>query len=142
MHCQKWLIDTIGKRDLPDSDVGADGFGDVLLAGNLQARGDGDSILDSLGSTVARCGKERVGCVTNLDDTSVGRQPAGLRVSPEKLEVDDGVWWGALHKSLEDGCPFRRSVNLVHTLQDLLVVDGVVPALGFATGCLPSNVSG
>ena len=121
---------------LPDPDVGANCLGDALLSCNLKARGQCYGVLDGLGSAVARGWEERVGAVSNLDNTSGGREPAGLRVSPEKLEVNDGLGWCALDQSLEHGRPWRGTRHFVHALEDLVVVNGRVPALSFGTSDL------
>lgn len=121
---------------LPDPDVGANCLGDALLSCNLKTRGKCDGVLDGLGGAVARGWEERVGAVSNLDNTGCGREPAGLRVSPKKLEVDDGLWWCALDQSLEHGRPWCRTRHLVHALEDLVVVNSGVPALSFGTSDL------
>ena len=76
--------------------------------------------------------------VTDLDDAGAGGGPAGLRVAPEELEVDDGVRWGSLNKLLEDGRPlvnFHAGHGL-HTVEDFLLIDGVTPGLLLGTGDL------
>jgi len=113
--------------------MSTDGLGDILLATNLQARRQSNSILDSLCGTVTRRREERVCCVANLDDAGERRCPLRLRVTPEELEVDYGVGWGALYKALVDVCPWCRAALLIHTFQDFLGVDGVIPGLGLGT---------
>lgn len=88
---------------LPVSDVGLDGFRDLVFAGELQAGSDGDGVLNSLGSTVTGCGQESVCGITNLNHARGGRSPGELRVTPEKLEVDDGVGRCDLDQLLEHG---------------------------------------
>lgn len=65
--------------------------------------------------------------VTDLNDTSETRCPAGLRISPKKLEVDDSVVGCAANEVLEDGRPFTWAWDLVETYEHLFLVDGVVP---------------
>lgn len=69
-------------------------------------------------------------CISNLDDTRAWRSPAWLGVSPKQLEIDDGVWWCSLNKFFEDRCPFHlfHAGHCVHSVQDFLLVDSVVPA--------------
>lgn len=112
------------------------GLRDVLLAADVEARGESDGILDGLGSAVTGRRKERVGAVTDLDDTGTRRSPAWLRVSPQELEVDDGLLWCAADKILEDRSPLHWARNLVHAHEHLLGLDGVVPGLCLRSGCL------
>ena len=76
--------------------------------------------------------------ITNLDDTGCRRGPLGLRVSPEELKVDDGVGWCDFHKLFEDRRPFDllHARHRIHTMQNLIFIDSVVPALFLSTGHL------
>lgn len=67
--------------------------------------------------------------VSDLDHAGAGGRPAGLRVSPEELEVDDGVGRGGVDEFLEDGRPFVcfHARHRVHALEDFFFVNGVVP---------------
>lgn len=61
--CLRWV-------DEPEADVSAGGLGNVVLAADLKAGSERDGVLDSLSCTVTRGWQERVGGVTDLDDTS------------------------------------------------------------------------
>ena len=76
--------------------------------------------------------------ITDLDDACTGGCPAGLRVAPQELKVDDGVWWCAVDEILEDGCPFNlfHTRHVFHTLEDFFLVNGVAPALFLSAGDL------
>lgn len=65
--------------------------------------------------------------VTYLYNAGRGRGPAWLWVSPEQLEVDDGVFRGTLYEFFEDGRPGLRTDALVHLVEHFLRIDRVVP---------------
>ena len=125
-----------GSGCLPVAHVGLDGFGNLVLAGELQAGGDGDGVLDGLGSTVSRGRQESVSGVTDLDYALGGRSPGELRVTPEELEVYDGVGRGDLYKLLEHGRPLVGTRHLIKALDDFFGADVVAPGLGGVLVCL------
>jgi len=43
--------------------------------------------------------------VADLNDACAFRHPAGLRVPPKQLVVDDGVWWCAFDQVYKDWGP-------------------------------------
>jgi len=120
----------VERSNIPESDVRIDALRDVVLAAaKMKARCDRDGIFNGLCCAIAGSGKERVCSISNLDDTTVGRLPAGLRISPQQLEVDNGVCWCAGNELLHHGCPRVRANALVHVVQDLLRLDRVAPVL-------------
>jgi hypothetical protein len=74
-------------------------------------------------------------CVSNLNNTCAWGCPAGLRVSPKKLKVDDCVWRSGVDKLLEDWCPLDllHTRHVVHSIEHFLFVDGVVPVFLLGT---------
>jgi hypothetical protein len=123
---------------LPVAYVSLDGFGDLVLAGELQAGGDGDGVLDGLSGTVTGGRQESVCGVTDLDHALGGRGPGELRVTPEELEVYDGVGRGDLYKLLEHGRPLVGTRHLIKALDDFFGADVVAPGLGGGLVCLES----
>ena len=71
-----------------------------------------------------------MGAVADLDDAGERRGPAGLRVAPEELEVDDGVGGRAFHELFEDWCPFLRAGDLVEAVEHFGGFDRVGPGFG------------
>lgn len=76
--------------------------------------------------------------VTDLDDACGGRRPLRLWVSPEKFEVNDSVWRRDVDELLEDGRPLVlfHAGHVVHAIEHLILLDGVIPALFFRAGDL------
>ena len=115
---------------LPVADVGLNGFGNLVLARKLQARGDGDGILNCLGGTVTGSRQESVSSVANLDHAGCGRSPCELRVAPEELKVDNRVGRCALDELFELGVPFVWARDFVETLDDFVGANVVAPGFG------------
>ena len=103
---------------------------DILPSTNLQTARQTQRILDSLRGPVAGGGEVGVGAVADLDDAGERRGPAGLRVAPEELEVDDGVGGRAFHELFEDWCPFLRAGDLVEAVEHFGGFDRVGPGFG------------
>jgi hypothetical protein len=81
-------------------------------------------------------------CVSDLDYPRSWRSPAGLRVSPKQLEVDNGIRRSSLDKLFEDGRPldFFHTGHVVHSVKHFLLVDGVVPVFLLCTSDLNMSV--
>jgi hypothetical protein len=77
-----------------------------------------------------------------LDYPRSWRSPAGLRVSPKQLEVDNSIGRSSLDKLLEDGRPLYlfHAGHVVHSVKHFLLVDGVVPVFLFCTSDLNISV--
>jgi len=77
-------------------------------------------------------------CISDLNHARTGRSPAGLWVSPEEFEVDNGVWWCGLNKLFEDWRPLDclHAGHGLHSIKHFLLVNGVAPALLLRTGDL------
>lgn len=63
--------------------------------------------------------------VTDVDDQSAGGGPFRLRVSPEKLKVDNCVGRCELDQVLEDRRPGLEAYTLVYVGEDFVGRDGV-----------------
>ena len=131
--CESGLI-----ADLPVSHVSLDSFRDLVLSGELQARCNGDRILDGLSGTVTGCRQEGVSSVTNLDHTRCRRSPGKLRVTPEKLEVNDCVRRCDLDELLKHRCPLIGTGHFIEALENVVVADIVAPGLSGVLVCLES----
>lgn len=59
-----------------------------------------------------------------------------MRISPEKLEIDDGLGRGAFDQLLKDGGPFLGSGNIVQTHEYFVSLDGIIPILRLTSGYL------
>ena len=128
--------------DLPQPDMSANRLRNVLLASELETRGERDGVLNRLGGPVAGGREVGMSAVANLYDASFRRGPLWLRVSPEQLEIDNRVRRSTFDEVLENGCPLGRSGDLIHSLEHFVRIDGVVPRFRLATSCLLSCQSG
>jgi hypothetical protein len=111
------------------------GLWNIVLAAELETCCEGNCVLDGLRGAVSGSGQEGVSCVANLDDAGFGGCPCWLRVSPEKVEVDNGVFGRACYEFLEHGGPLGTG-HFFHVFEDFFFVNGVVPVFFFGSGCL------
>lgn len=65
--------------------------------------------------------------VADLDDASGGRSICRLRIPPQQLEVDDGVWRGDVNQLVKYRRPLELFGHFLHTSQHFLFVNGIVP---------------
>jgi len=125
---------------MPESNVRANGERNVLLATELQARGQRDGVFDCLSGTIPGRWKIGVRSVTDLDNSSIGRSPILLRIAPPQPKVDNRVWRRSLDQLLEDFGPWRPG-HLLDALNNFVGFNGIAPALLFrASDLVPVSI--
>ena len=126
------------QRTIPECVVDASRPGHMVFSCDMQACCQGDSVFNTLSTTISRRWKESMSSIANLYNAAPRGGPTRLRLSPHQFEVMKTLLGSGLDHSVRNICP---SWDIGCGLQDRFWVYQSRPRLGsiISTLVVPSE---